>query len=74
MWTSCPFLRVSDSVGLGRTQEFLRCSQVVLMDHILRTIAIDYPGSQTGLILRGATRKVMFYFKGTRNLCVVHQS
>lgn len=31
-------------------------------------------GSQTGRILRGATRKVTFYFKGTRNLCVVHQS
>lgn len=60
MWTSCPFLRVSDSVGLGRTQEFLRCSQVVLMDHILRTIAIDYPGSQTGLILYPSSASMLY--------------
>ena len=60
MWTSCPFLRVSDSVGLGRTQEFLRSSQVVLMDHILRTIAIDYPGSQTGLILYPSSASMLY--------------
>ena len=60
MWTSCPFLRVSDSVGLGRTQEFLRSSQVVLMDNILRTIAIDYPGSQTGLILYPSSASMLY--------------
>ena len=59
MWMSCPFLRVSDSVGLGRTQEFLS-SQVVLMAHTLRTIAIDYSGSQTGLILYPSSASLLY--------------
>ena len=39
-----------------------------------RTKELRRGGRQTGQIPRGAARKVIFYFKGSRNLCVVHQS